>query len=60
LELGYENAPVQQYPKAGAGPKDWNVGEEKDKNGRDKEQQRENSKVKNRTNIKDLQAKQQR
>lgn len=28
-ELGYGNAPVQQCPKAGAGPADWNGGEKR-------------------------------
>lgn len=26
MELGYENAPVQQCPIAGAGPEDWSGG----------------------------------
>lgn len=61
MELGYENAPVQQCPIAGAGPEDWSGGGGE---GRGKEVEmegeRQNKKVENRTDIKELQAKQQR
>lgn len=63
MELGYENAPVQQCPIAGAGPEDWSGGGgggRKGEGGGDKEGERQNKKVENRTDIKELQAKQQR
>lgn len=60
MELGYENAPVQQCPKAGVGPEDWSEGKEKDKEVEIKEEKFGSRQWRKGTDIKELQAKQQR